>query len=234
MNSVSRLRCCRRRRNFISRYVSLKRPTLPAGDKIEVLSADAEEEWWEGKVARTGQTGSFQILFTQGWEGTFFSLNSSLPAINAKAKPMSSNNIKRAQSKRVSASPTHAKAKALYDYTASCDGELSLKEGETITVLNKNTGSPDWWEGEGRSGRGQFPSTYVQLLSEESSSTSTGQSKSGIRAKAIYDYTATGPDELSIAEGDVINVTDATDPDWWKGEVGARSGTFPATYVEKI
>lgn len=41
---------------------------LTAGDQIEVTAADANEEWWEGKVVRTGKTGSFQILFTQGWE----------------------------------------------------------------------------------------------------------------------------------------------------------------------
>ena len=54
------------------------------------------------------------------------------------------------------------------------------------------------------------------------------------QAKAIYDYTAVTPEELSIAEGDVIKVTDALDSDWWTGEVGGRSGTFPANYVERL
>ncbi|EMD42812.1 BAR/SH3 domain containing protein [Entamoeba histolytica HM-1:IMSS-B] len=47
---------------------------------------------------------------------------------------------------------------ALYDYTAVDAGELSFKEGDVITVLEK---SGDWWSGELNGVKGIFPSNYV-------------------------------------------------------------------------
>nr|CAB3266462.1 sorting nexin-33-like [Phallusia mammillata] len=44
------------------------------------------------------------------------------------------------------------------------NGEISLVEGETIKILNKNIGE-GWWEGQASDGRvGLFPEAYVQLI----------------------------------------------------------------------
>lgn len=201
-----------------------------AGDQIEVLEADQAEEWWEGKVIRTGDLGSFQILFTQGWEN-----------IQTKfLKPPSG--LKRGDSRNATRNggATEIKARALYDYTASGDDEISLKQNETIIIISKNTGSPDWWQGENSSHqRGQFPSSYVEEVTRGSlqRSITANQSESffsGGIAKALYDYSAAANDELSIKEGDMINLLDISDSDWWKGELDGQIGTFPANYVEKL
>jgi hypothetical protein len=47
-------------------------------------------------------------------------------------------------------------ATALYNYEASCEGELTIEAGEIISHINKNTGSDEWWMGEGKNGKGQF------------------------------------------------------------------------------
>ena len=200
-----------------------------AGDQIEVIEADKAEEWWEGKVSRTGETGSFQILFTQGWE-----------SVQTKGlKP--SGGIKRGNSKSSNtASNYERKARALYDYTPVGNDEIALMENETIIIISKNTGSPDWWEGENSAHkRGQFPANYVEELSPESKSlprsiTSQAKSPTFGTAKALYDYVATVDDELSINEGDIIKLLDISDSDWWKGELNGQTGTFPANYVEKV
>nr|CAD7262139.1 unnamed protein product [Timema shepardi]CAD7568859.1 unnamed protein product [Timema californicum] len=49
--------------------------------------------------------------------------------------------------------------------------------------------------------------------------------------QALYDFTPQEPGELEFRRGDVITVTDRTDQHWWHGEIGARKGLFPATYV---
>lgn len=49
--------------------------------------------------------------------------------------------------------------------------------------------------------------------------------------QALYDFTPQEPGELEFKRGDVITVTDRTDQHWWTGEIGARRGLFPATYV---
>ena len=62
--------------------------------------------------------------------------------------------------------------RALYDYVATCDGELSLKVGDLIQVVSKETGSSSWWEGKSHLGIGQrncdcvnrqFPNNYVEI-----------------------------------------------------------------------
>lgn len=49
--------------------------------------------------------------------------------------------------------------------------------------------------------------------------------------QALYDFQPQEPGELEFRRGDVITVTDRSDQHWWHGEIGARKGLFPATYV---
>jgi SH3 domain. len=49
--------------------------------------------------------------------------------------------------------------------------------------------------------------------------------------QALYDFTPQEPGELEFRRGDVITVRERTDQHWWHGEIGARTGLFPATYV---
>lgn len=55
--------------------------------------------------------------------------------------------------------------------------------------------------------------------------------------KAVYDFTATKPDEeIDMLEGDVIQVEYKADNGWWVGvnTRTKRNGIFPGTYVEDI
>ena len=38
-------------------------------------------------------------------------------------------------------------------------------------------------------------------------------------------------EELGFRAGDVIEVKDVSDKDWWWGSLGCRSGWFPTTFV---
>lgn len=49
---------------------------------------------------------------------------------------------------------------------------------------------------------------------------------------AIYDYKAANGDEMSFSKGQMINVLDKNDPDWWKGELNGATGLFPTNYVK--
>eukprot|EP00041_Stephanoeca_diplocostata_P011337 m.186884 g.186884 ORF g.186884 m.186884 type:complete len:673 (+) comp18494_c0_seq1:130-2148(+) len=51
-------------------------------------------------------------------------------------------------------------------------------------------------------------------------------------AKCLYDFEATEDNELSFAAGDVIVVTNNTDPNWWYGsDQRGNEGYFPASFV---
>lgn len=55
------------------------------------------------------------------------------------------------------------KVKALYDYQATCDTELTFKEGEVLTVSEQDDSG--WWYCENSSGQTGFvPNNYVELL----------------------------------------------------------------------
>ena len=56
----------------------------------------------------------------------------------------------------------------------------------------------------------------------------------GPRARALYDYDTTAPDELSFSAGTVINVLKQDPSGWWEGEINGKTGWIPATYCEMI
>lgn len=48
----------------------------------------------------------------------------------------------------------------------------------------------------------------------------------------VYDYSAQNDDELAFSKGQIINVLNKDDPDWWRGEVNGQVGLFPSNYVK--
>lgn len=50
-------------------------------------------------------------------------------------------------------------------------------------------------------------------------------------AEALWDHITMDPEELGFRAGDVIDVADMSDKDWWWGAIDDREGWFPATFV---
>ncbi|GEM07516.1 hypothetical protein Rt10032_c03g1533 [Rhodotorula toruloides] len=57
---------------------------------------------------------------------------------------------------------------------------------------------------------------------------------SGQRARVLFDYEAEEDNELSLAEGQVVEQVDQVDPGWWQASIDGRTGLFPSNYVELI
>ncbi|XP_067880929.1 opsin-5 isoform X2 [Heterodontus francisci] len=56
--------------------------------------------------------------------------------------------------------------KAVFTYEATNSDELSIKEGDHILLINKDTGDRGWWKGELNGKQGVFPDNFVVVVSE--------------------------------------------------------------------
>jgi signal transducing adaptor molecule len=54
------------------------------------------------------------------------------------------------------------------------------------------------------------------------------------RVRALFDFQATEPDELTFRKGDIIAVLESAYKDWWRGLLKGQTGIFPLNYVEKL
>ncbi|KAH8830815.1 hypothetical protein DL96DRAFT_1786537 [Flagelloscypha sp. PMI_526] len=116
--------------------------------------------------------------------------------------------------------------KASYDYSATGDDEIEVKEGQLLFLLERT--DEDWWkvkvksEDQDNAPAGLVPAAYVEQA--EHSST----------VKALYDYDAAAPGELSIKEDDILLAFDS-DEEWLlvQSEKDGKAGYVPANYVEE-
>jgi len=115
---------------------------------------------------------------------------------------------------------------AIYNYEPQSEGELELREGDILYILEKSI-DDDWWRAKKRAAgedeeepEGLIPYNYVEAA------------QSIHTAKALYDYTRQTEEEVSFTENTIIDVYDASDPDWTLVAVDGDYGFAPANYIE--
>jgi len=55
----------------------------------------------------------------------------------------------------------------LFPYEAAVEDELTLKEGDIITLLSRELPDKGWWQGELRGKVGVFPDNFVEIIQPE-------------------------------------------------------------------
>lgn len=76
-------------------------------------------------------------------------------------------------------------------------------------------------EDEARAIAAVFPLRFLQLISGGSI----------VNAEAVWDHVTMADRELAFKAGDVIKVLDASNKDWWWGQIDEEEGWFPASFV---
>uniref|UniRef100_A0A1A8FG31 Intersectin 2a n=2 Tax=Nothobranchius korthausae TaxID=1143690 RepID=A0A1A8FG31_9TELE len=179
--------------------------TFAEGDVVMVT--EREGEWWRGCIG--DQTGVFPSNYVR-------------PVEPEGSRPGASN-------KR----PAEI-AQAIASTLAPAAHQLCLSPGQLVVVRAKN--STGWWLGElqvrgKKRQKAWLHSSHVKLLGP-SSSKSSPCPLPVCQVIAMYDYAAANQDELSFCKGQLINVLDKTNPDWWKGEANGVTGLLPTNYVK--
>ncbi|XP_065071787.1 drebrin-like protein [Rhopilema esculentum] len=218
------------------------------GDIIEGIEK-VDEGWWRG-TAPSGAYGLFpanyvEIIDNEEKQPTV-TPTIQAPASQAEEQTPASQAEEQApasQAEEPAPASQGLSAKALYDYQAEGEDEVSFDPGDIIEEIEKV--DDGWWKGRAPSGAyGLFPANYVELLdSQEATGTTESQPEEaqmtsqpqGISARALYDYQAADETEISFDPDDVITEIDQCDENWWRGQApDGRYGMFPANYVELI
>lgn len=232
-------------------------PVLGQGEKVEGLQAQAlypwrakkdnhlnfnkndvitvleqQDMWWFGEVQ--GQKGWFPKSYVKLISGP---IRKSTSIDSGSSESPAS--LKRVASPAAKPAPSGEEFIAMYTYESSEQGDLTFQQGDVILVTKKDG---DWWTGTVGDKSGVFPSNYVRLKDAEGSGTAGKTGSLGKKpeiAQVIASYTATGPEQLTLAPGQLILIRKKNPGGWWEGELQARGkkrqiGWFPANYVKLL
>ncbi|CAO3571020.1 unnamed protein product [Mortierella alpina] len=119
------------------------------------------------------------------------------------------------------------RAKALWSYSAVAPDQVSLEADDFLRAYpSKEAGNVDWVYGvseKDASIKGWLPKAYVQQVDEK------------FKAKVLFAYAAQNEGELSVQRGDIVEVMEKPDPQWWRAQsADGQTGVLPATYLEEF
>uniref|UniRef100_A0A673C9E6 Intersectin 2b n=1 Tax=Sphaeramia orbicularis TaxID=375764 RepID=A0A673C9E6_9TELE len=186
-------------------YESPEPGDLTFGEGDVILVAKKDGEWWNGSIG--DRTGVFPSNYVKPKEADTSSMS-------GKKKPEI--------------------AQVIRAHSSTGPEQLHLEPNQLILVLGKNPSG--WWLGELQVSdfKGCFDVGLNEIFIHNTAVDRSPPYKNNhvCQVIAIYDYTAANQDEMSFSKGQLINVLDKNNPDWWKGEMNGITGLFPTNYVK--
>ncbi|CAL1596493.1 unnamed protein product [Knipowitschia caucasica] len=196
---------------------------LKIGDIIEVIT-EVEEGWWEGVL--NGKSGMFPSNFTKE-----IILDSDIPSVDTSQEDLRSGRTSkdspgsesdgadsRSDTGSVEIQPKKVRGFGFGDIFKDQPIKLRPRSLEVDTEATKVN--------EGKA------STATETMKTEPECKTRGREL----CKVLFPYEAQNEDELSLKEGEVINIItkECADAGWWMGEFGGRQGVFPDNFVKLL
>ncbi|XP_023830006.1 CD2-associated protein isoform X1 [Salvelinus sp. IW2-2015] len=134
-----------------------------------------------------------------------------IPLLPSAAKSAHSNVTDSQKAEGDSKAKVKEYCKATFAFEATNEDELTLKEGDVIQILSKDTGEPGWWRGEIGGKEGVFPDNFVAVMSDadkEPAPTSRGSVKLSPKQEAEERPKKPPPPSKSIARKPEVPLAD--------------------------
>ncbi|KAK2859701.1 hypothetical protein Q5P01_004321 [Channa striata] len=194
---------------------------LKIGDIIEIV-AEVEEGWWEGTL--NGKTGMFPSNFTKE-----ILSESDAPSVDT---PTSQDELRRNKESPGSESDggdsrSETGSSEIQPKKVRGFGFGDIFKDQPIKLRPRSMDLDS--EGEKVN---EVKAASADIMKTEPDSKAKGREQ----CKVLFPYEAQNQDELTIKEGDIINIItkDCADAGWWMGEIGGRQGVFPDNFVKLL
>ncbi|XP_043959979.1 SH3 domain-containing kinase-binding protein 1 isoform X2 [Gambusia affinis] len=196
---------------------------LKVGDVIEII-AEVEEGWWEGVL--NGKIGMFPSNFTKE-----ILADSDAPSLET---PNSQEEIRHSRTSKDSPGCESDGG----DSRSESGSEIQPKKIQGIGFGNIFRDQPiklrprsvDLDSEKVNEGKG------VSVAAETMKTEPDSKAKVREQCKVLFPYEAQNEDELTLKDGDIINIItkECADAGWWMGEIGGRQGVFPDNFVKLL
>ncbi|XP_019122528.1 SH3 domain-containing kinase-binding protein 1 isoform X2 [Larimichthys crocea] len=198
---------------------------LKIGDVIEII-AEVEEGWWEGFL--NGKTGMFPSNFTKEILAESVSETPSIETSQEELRSRTSKDSPGSESdggdSRSETGSGEIQPKKIRGFGF---GDIFKDQPIKLRPRSMDVDS----EGD-KVNEGKAASVAPETMKTEPD----GKAKGREQCKVLFPYEAQNEDELSIKEGDIVNIItkECADAGWWMGEIGGRQGVFPDNFVKLL
>ncbi|NWZ82077.1 NCF1 factor, partial [Poecile atricapillus] len=121
--------------------------------------------------------------------------------------------------------------RAIADYEKSSTSEMALKAGDMVDVVEKSENG--WWFCQLKNKQGWVPAAYLEPLDGPDESEEQEPNYAGEAYIVQKSYTAVEEDELTLKEGDTIEVIHKLLDGWWVIRKDETTGYYPSMYLQK-
>ncbi|KAM4606634.1 SH3 domain-containing kinase-binding protein 1 [Polymixia lowei] len=196
---------------------------LKIGDVIEII-AEVEEGWWEGTL--NGKTGMFPSNFTREIQ-----LESETPSLDTSQEELRSRTSKDSPGSESDGGDSRSEMGS---------GEIQPKKVRGFGFGDIFKDQPIKLRPRSMEVDPEGDKTHTGKTATVAQETMKAEPDSKVKGrelcKVIFPYDAQNEDELSIKEGEIVNIIskDCADAGWWMGEIGGRQGVFPDNFVKLL
>ncbi|XP_067328354.1 neutrophil cytosol factor 1 [Anolis sagrei] len=121
--------------------------------------------------------------------------------------------------------------RAIADYEKSSSTEMGVKAGDTVDVVEKS--ETGWWFCQQKNKRGWVPAAYMEPMDGPDESEEQEPNYAGELHVVRRGYMAAQEDEISLKEGETIEVIHKLLDGWWVVRKDEATGYYPSMYLQK-